>query len=130
MMNLSPELTVVAFMAFTALLLNLRQMLVNRSLHQQLVALGAQQRVAEPQQDDKVTFSENLSRVEQQINSVPHAPSTPQADRYNYVASLAQQGYDADGIAAALQMSVAEVQQLTQLARLKNAPVKQPTQGR
>lgn len=66
----------------------------------------------------KANFSDSLTQVERQFGT-PQETSGNSTEKYRYVASLADQGVDAKGIAAALQMAPAEVAQLMQLARLK-----------
>ena len=110
-------LLLVGLIAILALILGFWQLSVSRKLgcelrelRQQLVAVGAE---SAPQS----SFSSSLDRVEreQKVVAVPHGSS----EKYRYVASLAAQGINAEGIAAALQMAPAEVEQLLQLSRLK-----------
>jgi len=78
-----------------------------------------QKRLSEqPHAENPATdFSSSLSRVEQKFIG-PKETSVSHAERYRYVASLAKQGVDAAGIAAALQMAPLEVEQLMRLANL------------
>ncbi len=103
--------------ALLALLLSLWLLKTVRQLKRELRQL---QNVATVQREPEpsASFSASLNRAERA--TVPAAPRViPQADRYQYVEALATQGLDAGKIAAALQMAPAEVEQLLQLARLK-----------
>jgi hypothetical protein len=62
-------------------------------------------------------FSSHLDRVEreQRVVDVPRSSS----EKYQYAASLAAQGVDTEGIAAALKMAPAEVEQLLKLSQLR-----------
>ena len=51
------------------------------------------------------------------------ARSQSSAEKYRYVASLTAQGVSAAGIASALQLAPAEVEQLMKLSRLKNQDI-------
>ncbi len=67
----------------------------------------------------KDNFSTSLDTAERQ-QPQPFSRRNS-AEKYRYVGSLAQQGLDAEGIAEALQMAPAEVEQLLQLAKLKQS---------
>ena len=112
------SLLFIGAVALLALLLGFWQLGVSRRLSREVSALRRQldQTVVAPEK--KANFSRDLDRVERQQQKRVDAPNSP-AEKYQYVASLANQGVDAKGIAAALQMAPAEVEQLLKLARLK-----------
>lgn len=117
----SLPLLAVGALALAALLLAMRQLWVVRRLRLEVRRLSrelAEKNEPEPATDAPARFSESLSRVERKQLDVPAAARSGQ-EKYRYIAALAEQGLDAGGIAAALQMSVAEVEQLLQLTRLK-----------
>lgn len=67
-----------------------------------------------------VNFSTSLDAIErQQLQAAQMKPPAKSVDKYSYIGSLAEQGLDAKGIAEALQMPRAEVEQLLQLVKLK-----------
>jgi len=111
-------LLLVGMVAGLALLLSFWQLQVGRKLRRELNALRREleNRPAVPTTSD--SFSARLDQVERQ-----QAPATTgqrsSTEKYRYVASLAAQGMDVNGIASALQMATAEVEQLLQLARLR-----------
>ncbi len=127
MFALDLPLLVVAVIAFLALLLSLWQLRLNKKMGAEIAKLQQllAQKVVTPklarqpevEAQPKPSFSASLNQVEQGQN--PVTPPSNSAEKYRYVASLANQGVDAQGIAAALQMAPAEVEQLLQLARLK-----------
>jgi len=110
-------LLLVGSIAILSLMMSFWQMRVSRRLSRELTKLHQQLPKQQEDSTDKPNFSHHLKRVEreQQVVDVPR--SLP--DKYQYVASLAHQGFDAQGIAAALQMAPAEVEQLLKLAQLK-----------
>lgn len=113
-------LVAISSTAVLALLLSLWLLKTVRKLKRELRQLqntATVQREPEP----RASFSASLNRAERtERATVPAAPRViPQADRYQYIEALAAQGLDAGKIAAALQMAAAEVEQLLQLARLK-----------
>ncbi len=115
-------LSLVGAVALLALVLVVWQLAMSRRLNrelgvlcQQLEALKGVAAAAE----QKVNFSQQLNRAErEQQLQIRELPRTA-AEKYQYVASLAAQGFDAAGIASALQMAPAEVEQLLKLAQLK-----------
>ena len=113
------SLLVVAAMAGLALLLNLWQIQVSRKLRREIEELRRQlgEGPVAPAAA-KATFSASLDQVERQQPATP-ADRRSSTDKYRYVASLAAEGMDARGIAKALQLAPAEVEQLVQLAKLK-----------
>lgn len=119
-MDVVSQLWGVGAIAVLALLISCWQVLKIRRLKAELA--GIRQQLADSKtegESTKVNFSDSLTQVERQF--VPPGENTgSRSERYRYVASLAAQGIDAKGIAAALQMAPAEVKQLMQLARLKN----------
>ena len=116
-------LLVVACLALVALLLGLWLLKLVASLRRELTALRAEavnKPAAEP--TAAVNFSTSLDSVErEQLQAAAALAPRNSAEKYRYVASLADQGLDAQGIAAALQMPAAEVEQLLRLAKLKSA---------
>lgn len=113
-------LLLVGSVAVLALLLTFWQMGVSRRLGRELISLRQQIEKIETTPEElpvKPNFSSHLDRVEreQKVVEVPRTSS----EKYQYVASLAGQGFDANGIAAALQMAPAEVEQLLKLAQLR-----------
>jgi hypothetical protein len=74
----------------------------------------------EPEVSVPISFSTSLDSAERdQLQTAQPAMPRNSAEKYRYVGSLAEQGLDAKGIAAALQMPTAEVEQLLRLAKLK-----------
>ncbi len=109
-------LLLIGSVALLALLLGFWQLRVSRKLGLELRKL--QQRLdTEAQLEQKPSFSNRLDQVEreQRAEEVPRSSS----EKYRYIASLADQGVDAKGIATALQMAPVEVEQLLQLSRIK-----------
>ncbi len=116
-------LLIVACLALLALLLGLWALKLVASLRRELNALRAEA-VNKPaaEQSETVNFSTSLDKVErEQLQAAAAVAPRNSAEKYRYVASLADQGLDAQGIAAALQMPAAEVEQLLRLAKLKPA---------
>jgi DNA-binding NarL/FixJ family response regulator len=115
-------LLLIGSIALLALLLGFWQLRISGKLGRELSELRQQLSAIEVTRKQNTSFSNSLDQVEreQKTAEVPRSSS----ERYRYVASLAAQGVDSRGIAAALQMAPAEVEQLLQLARLK-----QQTQG-
>lgn len=109
---------IVGNVALLALLLNIRQAVVMRKLKREVANMRLQLDEREEVKEEKSNFSAALNQVERNSPTV-HEGSGGNSEKYRYVASLAGQGVDAKGIAAALQMAPAEVEQLMQLARLK-----------
>ncbi len=114
---LSVLVTIGSIAVFT-LLMNLWLLKAVRQLKRELNELKRAAGTARSEPEPKATFSASLDRVERETAATP-ARAIPQADRYRYVGALAEQGLDAGKIASALQMAQAEVEQLLQLARLK-----------
>lgn len=101
-----------------ALLLVIRQAKAMRVLRRELSDLRRPPQPAEATAGAADSFASHLSRSEKQQGALrPQAASG--ADRYRYVASLAEQGMAADEIAAALELAPQEVEQLLKLSRLK-----------
>lgn len=119
-------LIAVAGVALLALLLSLWQLRVSRKLRQRIDELQFQPVDQAPAEEKPaVNFSTSLDAVErQQLQSAQPVVPSKTTDKYSYVGSLAEQGLDAKGIAAALQMPLAEVEQLLRLAKLKQATSK------
>ncbi|SHJ80746.1 hypothetical protein SAMN02745165_03229 [Malonomonas rubra DSM 5091] len=122
---LSAQLTPLLLFALVGfcLLLSFYQLLGNRKLKRRVAALE-QQLAAEVSAEEApaANFSASLDAVErQQLQSNQPAAPVKSTDKYSYVGALAEQGLDAKGISEALQMPVAEVEQLMQLAKLKRA---------
>lgn len=116
-------LLAVAGVALLALLLSLWQLRVSGKLRRQLKELQLKSVKQTPAEEKPaVNFSTSLDAVERrQLQSTqPVIPSKP-TDKYSYVGSLAEQGLDAKGISAALQMPLAEVEQLLRLAKVKQS---------
>ncbi|MBN1958808.1 MAG: hypothetical protein JXQ81_06045 [Desulfuromonadales bacterium] len=110
---------IVTTVALVALLLSARQAVVVRKLKREITQLRAQlEEEHDVPKEPKVNFSASLNQAERKT-LVSAEGAAAHGDKYRYVASLADQGIDAKGIAAALQMAPAEVEQLIQLARLK-----------
>ena len=110
-------LLLVGSVAVFALLLGFWQLKISRRLNRELSVLRRQfeQTAAEPLK--KKNFSSHLDQVERDQKAVEF-PRTP-SEKYQYIGSLAAQGFDAQGIAAALQMAPTEVEQLMKLSQLK-----------
>jgi hypothetical protein len=105
------------------LLISLSQLLSQRKLRHRIDSLEQQLNAAKAEKDvQAVNFSASLDAIErQQLQSNEPAPPVKTTDKYGYVGALAEQGLDAKGISEALQMPVAEVKQLLQLAKLKRS---------
>ena len=116
-------LLIVACLALLALLVSLWQLQISRGLRRRIDAL--QLKLVEKQPitpNSPVNFSTSLDAVERQnLQSSQPTPPAKSVDKYSYVGSLAEQGLDAGGIAEALQMPIAEVEQLLRLAKLKRS---------
>jgi len=113
-------LLVVATIALLALLLSLWQLLLIKGLGRDLHKVCSE--LAENKHNNSVDpsprFATNLDHAEREQHKVIPTPRSS-AEKYQYVAALADQGVDAAGIATALHLAPAEVAQLLQLARLK-----------
>lgn len=107
----------VGSIALLALLLGFWQLRVSRKLGRELRELQQQLLEIGTKQEQKLSFSNSLDQVEREQKAVEVPRSS--SEKYRYVASLASQGVNAKGIAAALQMAPAEVEQLLQLVQLK-----------
>ncbi len=111
----------VGGLALLALLMSCWQLQVSRRLRREIDEL--RRRLAEtpePQQTVPISFSTSLDSAERdQLQAAQPAMPRNSAEKYRYVGALADQGLDARGIADALQMPTAEVEQLLQLAKLK-----------
>ncbi len=103
--------------ALLALLFGFKQLTNNRKLGRELSQLKERLVKVEAHQEQKPSFSSRLDLVEKEQKIVESPRSS--SEKYRYVSSLAGQGVDAKGIASALQMAPAEVEQLLQLVRLK-----------
>ncbi|MFK5925214.1 MAG: hypothetical protein QM483_01160 [Desulfuromusa sp.] len=110
-------LLLIGSTALLALLLGLWQTRLLRKQGSELRELQKRVSESEMKPEQKPSFSKSLDQVEreQKVVAIPRSSS----EKYRYVASLSEQGLDAQGIAAALQMAPVEVEQLLQLARLK-----------
>jgi len=116
-------LLIVACLALLALLVSLWQLQVSRGLRRRIDDLQLKLVERQPATPNPpVNFSTSLDAVERQnLQSSQPTPPTKSVDKYSYVGSLAEQGLDAGGIAEALQMPIAEVEQLLRLAKLKRS---------
>lgn len=113
---------IVACIAVFAVLLCLWQMQQVRRLRRDLDELRSQQGETQEAQPEPADFSASLDAVERQQLQTSQPASPPNTvDKYRYVGALAEQGLDAKGIAEALQMPPAEVEQLLQLSKLRQA---------
>jgi hypothetical protein len=110
-------LLLIGGIALLSLFLGLWQQRTSRKLGSELYQLQQQLSELKSGQEQKPTFSNSLERVEREQLKVDVPRSS--SEKYRYVASLADQGVDAKGIAAALQMAQGEVEQLLQLTKLK-----------
>ena len=110
-------LLLVGSMTLLALLLGFWQLSVSRRMGRELLELRQQIATIEVKSEQQPSFSSSLDRVEREQKAVTVPQSS--SEKYRYVASLADQGMNAEGIAVALQMAPAEVEQLLQLSRLK-----------
>jgi hypothetical protein len=117
MMSGQLSILLVGSIAFLALLLVLWQFNVSRRLGRELNDLRQELSQQSQQPEVNADFSSHLDRVEreQRIVEVPRSSS----EKYQYAASLADQGVDTEGIAAALKMAPAEVEQLLKLSQLR-----------
>jgi len=107
-------------LAALALLLCLWLLRVVERLQRRVQRL--EQSIAGQQVSDRQpsSFSASLGLAERRAETARGSMrSMSQGERYGYIAALAEQGLDAAGIAAALQMSLPEVEQLLKLARLR-----------
>ncbi len=104
--------------AVIALVVSAWQYRSGRKLVQQLELV--KQKLTEKEQAAPVTasFSAHLSSAEKVQDKVKDRP-VAQAEKYRYAVALADQGYTVEGIAKALKMAPAEVEQVMQLARIK-----------
>lgn len=117
------SLLLVGCLALFALLLALWQLQGVRKLRREVSELRNQV-VSNPTPDSKspVNFSTSLDAVErQQLQETQATPPRNSAEKYRYIGSLSAQGLDAKGIAEALQLPIAEVEQLLRLAKLRPA---------
>lgn len=128
-------LLVVAILAILAFLGTLWQLMVSHGLREELEELKRQLSEAEeeeplpptavaepaPAAEAKPSFASRLNQVERQQGQTKSFTAQTYTEKYRFVASLAAQGMDARGIAEALQMAPAEVEQLMQLAKLKQS---------
>lgn len=112
-----PPLLLIGFIALLALLLGLWQLGVSKRLGRELRELRQKLLEVDIKLEQKPSFSNRLDRVEREQKAVEVPRSS--AEKYRYVASLADQGVDVKGIAVALQMAPVEVEQLLKLAQLK-----------
>ena len=110
-------LLLIGSIALLALLIGFWQLRVSKKLGRELREVRQRLLETEAEREQKTNFSESLERVERKQKGVEIPRSS--AEKYRYVAALANQGVDAKGIAAALQMAPVEVEQLLQLAQLK-----------
>ena len=107
-----------ALLVALTLLLVTRQARLLRVLRRELSDLRRQGESPEPPLAAPDSFATHLSRSEKQQGA--HRPQAAiGADKYRYVASLAQQGMAAPEIATALELAPQEVEQLLKLSRLK-----------
>lgn len=122
------SLLLVGTVALSALLLAIWQLKVARKLALELTELR-QLLAAATVPKQKPSFSNQLDQVEREQKVAP--PPRSSSEKYRYAASLANQGVDPQGIAAALQLAPAEVEQLLQLVQIKQPAGKDlPLKGR
>ncbi len=107
----------VGSIALLALLLVAWQLKVSRRLKGEIDGLRQEISQLARQSAEKPDFSSHLDRVERE-QKVVEVPRTS-AEKYKYAASLADQGVDINGIAVALKMAPAEVEQLLKLSQLR-----------
>ena len=123
MLSVQLQILIIGSLVLLALLLACWQLLAARKLRREIIALRSQ--VTEKLPDEStaaVNFSTSLDTIErQQLRDKQPTPPRNSAEKYRYIGSLAEQGLDAKGIAAALQMPPAEVEQLLRLAKLKQS---------
>ncbi len=113
-------LLVVTAIALLALFLSLWQLRLIKGLGCDLRAVKrelAKKNVA-TNVEPTPSFATNLDQVEREQQKAVSLPRNT-SEKYRYVAALAEQGVDASGIATALHLAPAEVEQLLKLARLK-----------
>jgi hypothetical protein len=114
------QLLFVACLALFAVLLGFWQLQSSRKLRAELEMLKARLQEQPSAKAAPVSFSTSLDTIErQQLQAAQPRPPAKSVDKYSYVAALAEQGLDAKGIASALQLPRAEVEQLLRLARLR-----------
>lgn len=111
-------LLLVGSIALLALLIGFWQIRISGKLSQELSKLRQELLETQTKAESKPSFSTSLDLVEQEKKADPLPRS--RSEKYRYVASLAAQGFDAQGIAAALQMAPVEVEQLLKLSQLKH----------
>jgi len=113
-------LLIVGCLALLALFLGFRQLQVTGKLRRELNELrnlmDSRSAVAPAVKGNFSTSLDTAERQQPQSSSRRNS-----AEKYRYVGSLAEQGLDAEGIAEALQMAPVEVEQLLQLAKLKQS---------
>ncbi len=110
-------LLLIGAMALLSLFLGLWQRRTNRKLSNELYRLKQQLAELDSGAEQQPSFSNSLYQVEQKQIKVAEPRSS--SEKYRYIASLAEQGINAAGIAAALQLAPGEVEQLLQLTKLK-----------
>ncbi|WP_139167427.1 hypothetical protein [Desulfuromusa kysingii] len=104
--------------ALFALLLGFWQLRVSAMLRRELDTLRQELLASQTRSEQKASFSKSLDQVEHEQKGI--TPPRSHSEKYRYVASLAAQGFDAQGIAVALQMAPVEVEQLLKLSQLKH----------
>ena len=107
----------IGSIALLALLIGFWQLRVSGKMREELVQLRRELRARETKPETKPSFSNSLDQIEREQKVVAIAGN--RSEKYRYIASLADQGIDAQGIAVALQMAPGEVEQLLKLAQLK-----------
>ncbi len=107
----------IGSIALLALLIGFWQLRVSGKMREELVQLRRELRARETKPETKPSFSNSLDQIEREQKVVAVAGN--RSEKYRYIASLADQGIDAQGIAVALQMAPGEVEQLLKLAQLK-----------
>ncbi len=113
-------LLAIGAIACFALMLSWRLLRVVRKLQQQVRNLQATEVRKPSEQAAPVSFSASLGQAERKAAETKiQFKGGSQADKYRYVASLADQGLNAAAIATAMQMSIPEVEQALSLARLR-----------
>ncbi len=107
----------IGVITLSALLLGFWQRKVSRKLGHELGEFRQRLLELETKWEQKPSFSNSLDLVERERRKVEvHCSGS---EKYRYVASMFEQGVNAQGIAAALQMAPVEVEQLLQLTQLK-----------
>lgn len=120
-MSVSVWITLLGALALLALLLCLWQLRTLGRMQREIAALTLKVNENRAATTQEGSFSSHLVAAEK-VHFRNSAESRSGAEKYRYVAGLADQGIDAEGIAAALGMAATEVEQLIRLSQLKKSP--------